>query len=141
MNFSPLLRALSASYQAFTAVSNQHVRTAGLTNAQSDVLATLGQGGAMTCNELGQATLITKGTLTGVLDRLEQKDLIRRAPNEDDNRSFKVLLTEQGQTLFQRVFQEHLEYLKPVFDGYSVRQIEEMTESLRALEKAFTARL
>ena len=34
----------------------------------------------MTCSELSAHTLVTKGTLTGVLDRLVAKGLIRRDP-------------------------------------------------------------
>ena len=47
----------------------------------------------MTCRELGEKTLITKGTLTGVLDRMEARGLIRRGPSDADRRQVFVSLT------------------------------------------------
>ena len=45
---------------------------AGLTVSQADVIFTLGNTAGMTCGEIGERTLITKGTLTGVIDRVSE---------------------------------------------------------------------
>ena len=60
-------------YQAFEAYSAAHVRELGLTPPQFDIIATLGNTDGMTATELGEKTLITKGTLTGVVDRLSAR--------------------------------------------------------------------
>ena len=62
------------------------------------------------------ATLVTKGTLTGVLDRLETKDLIRRTHVADDRRCTKIRLTSKGETLFRRTFADHAAFLRPYFE-------------------------
>jgi DNA-binding MarR family transcriptional regulator len=64
---------LAECMQLFEQISTAKVRQFGLTH-QFDIIATLGNTQGMTCKELGEKTLITKGTLTGVLDRLEQKN-------------------------------------------------------------------
>ncbi|MFZ3174178.1 MAG: MarR family transcriptional regulator, partial [Thiobacillus sp.] len=68
--FLPTVQALVQCYQAFEAYSAAHIRTLGLTPPQFDIVATLGNTSGMTATELGEKTLITKGTLTGVVDRL-----------------------------------------------------------------------
>jgi len=75
VNFLPTLRELVLAYQAFEHFSAPHIKSLGLTMTQFDVIATLGNQPAMTCKDLGEKTLVTKGTLTGVLERLEDKKL------------------------------------------------------------------
>ena len=73
-----LLRPLVETYLAFWRIDTRHIKSLRLTPSQFDVIATLGDTEGMTCSELSAQTLVTKGTLTGVLDRLVSKGLIRR---------------------------------------------------------------
>ncbi len=47
--------------------------------------------------EIAARILVTSGTLTPMLDRLETAKFVRREPNPDDRRSVIVVLTEQGE--------------------------------------------
>ena len=66
------LRQLIRCTQAFERYSGAHVRQMGLTESQFDVVAT-GQHVGHELQGTGRETLITKGTLTGVLDRMEAR--------------------------------------------------------------------
>ena len=69
----------------------------GLNISQVDVLAVLGRSETgLTCSEIAEATLITKGGITGILDRLEARGLVHRTPSHDDRRSIRAQLTEKG---------------------------------------------
>ena len=68
--FLKLLRPLVETYAAFLRKDAEQVRRLGLTGSQFDVIATLGDTDGLPCSELSEKTLVTKGTLTGVLDRL-----------------------------------------------------------------------
>lgn len=109
------IRLLAECYQAFEQLSGSHVRELGLTPAQFDIIATLGNTAGMSFKELGEKTLITKGTLTGVVDRLESKGLVRRAARLDDRRSSIVQLTQAGQDEFERTFAAHIAHCKRPF--------------------------
>jgi len=137
MNFLPSLRNLVSSYQAFERYSAPHIKGLGLTLTQFDVIATLGNQPPMSCKELGEKTLVTKGTLTGVLERLEVKGLIQRQLNAEDARSQLVGLTLEGQTLFEKVFPAHLEYLNQAFKKLSPEQLKQLEESLKLLKDIF----
>lgn len=134
--FFRTLRSLAECYQAFAAYSGKHVRSLGLTPAQFDILATLGNTAGMTCRELGDKTLITKGTLTGVLDRMEARGLVRRSPSDADRRQVFVALTPAGTRLFGRVFPEHAEHVKRAFAALSTEELEHTRELLRRLRDA-----
>jgi DNA-binding MarR family transcriptional regulator len=87
-----------------------------LTPSQFDVIATLGDTDGLTCSELSAHTLVTKGTLTGVLDRLAAKGLIRRDSVKDDRRRVKIRLTEKGNTMFRNTFAAHISFIRPFFE-------------------------
>lgn len=131
--FLPLLRELSRTYQAFEVYSSAHVRSLGLTPAQFDIVATLGNTTGMSTKELGEKTLITKGTLTGVVDRLVDKKLVRRVAFPSDGRCQIVQLTAQGEKLFARIFPAHLAHMERAFAQLSQKDLSGMTESLRRL--------
>lgn len=98
------IRLLAECMQGFERLSGEHVRECGLTHAQFDIIATLGNTAGMSYKELGEKTLITKGTLTGVIERLEHKGLVERQRNANDKRSFFVRLTAAGEATFRDVF-------------------------------------
>lgn len=137
--FLPVLRELASAYQAFEAYSAAHIRTLDLTPAQFDIIATLGNTAGMPLNELGTKTLITKGTLTGVVDRLSDKQLVRRIASPSDGRSQIVQLTPQGEAVFERIFPAHLAHLQQAFMELSADELAVAEASLCRLREAFVA--
>ena len=120
----PVVRTLTRAFQAFERLSDAHVRQLGLTGPQFDIIATLGNTAGMSCGELGERTLITKGTLTGVLDRLVARGLVARCNHASDGRSRLVHLTTEGQALFEQIFPAHLAHCARAFDGLSDEQLQ-----------------
>ena len=137
--FLPALRELAKAYQAFEAYSAAHIRTLGLTPPQFDIIATLGNTPGMSLKDLGAKTLITKGTLTGVVDRLTDKKLVRRVASPSDGRSQTVQLTKRGEELFARIFPAHVEHLKQAFLELKPDELITIENSLRRLREAFVA--
>lgn len=135
--FLPLIRELARCYQAFEHISIRHVRTMGLTSCQFDIVATLGNTEGMNFRELGEKTLITKGTLTGVVDRLEEKGLVVRAPDNRDGRSQLVRLTNSGETLFAEIFPAHMAFMAGVFSNVPETDVLEMRQALAHLRQIF----
>lgn len=131
------LRLLAETYQAFERLSDRHVRELGLTPAQFDIVATLGNTDGMPFRELGERTLITKGTLTGVLDRMEARGLIARRVDASDARRAHVSLTRKGTLLFEDVFPAHLQHLQRAFGRLSESELKHLRESLSQLQDAF----
>jgi len=137
-SFLQILRPLVEATSSVLQKSDRHIRTMGLTSSQFDVIATLGDTEGMTCKELSVKTLVTKGTLTGVLDRLEKKGLIERIPSRNDRRSITILLTSKGERLFRQVFTSHINFMKPYFDrALTASQIKRLRPMLLKLQKGF----
>lgn len=84
----------------------------GMTSWEFDVLATLRRSGApyrLTPTVLFSTLMITSGTMTHRLQRLEAGGLVQRVPNCDDARSMLVELTAAGLALIERAVEAHVE--------------------------------
>jgi MarR family transcriptional regulator, 2-MHQ and catechol-resistance regulon repressor len=135
--FLSTVRELVRCYQAFESFSARHIRQIGLTPAQFDIVATLGNTEGMSFKELGERTLITKGTLTGVVDRLVAQGLVRRAASATDGRSQIAKLTPEGDALFQRIFPEHMDYLRGALGSIDSSELAQTETALRRLRQFF----
>lgn len=133
------IRLLAQCYQTFEQLSNADVRRTKLTPSQFDIVATLGNTEGMTFRELGERTLITKGTLTGVIDRLEAQGLVRRVAQTDDRRCTLVKLTEVGQREFERIFPGHVQHCRQPFLDYREEDFAALERELGRLKASLDA--
>jgi len=125
-DFIALMNALARAHHRFSLFDGEVLRRSGtgLTAPQAKVIFCLGNTDGLPCSEITEQTLITKGTLTGVIDRLEEKGLVQRWGDSDDGRRIIVDLTRLGERLFQREYPRYIEKLKPRFDSLSARDRE-----------------
>ena len=86
------LRALSAA-----------LAEENLSAAEINTLANLGDGGTLSVRQLSERTGTRASTLTGLLDRLENRGYLARELDPADRRSFRLPLTETGQAVAARV--------------------------------------
>jgi DNA-binding MarR family transcriptional regulator len=80
-----------------------------LTLPQFDVLAELARTDArgFTFVELSRLLLVTSGNLTGIVDRLEDHQLVRRTPDPNDRRVIRVALTDKGRRMTNTMLPVH----------------------------------
>jgi len=94
------IRADSVIQAALASVLRSH----GISPAGFNMLMILdGEGGPLCPHELSERRLVTRGTVTGVLDSLEHAGLVERRPHPVDRRSLLIELTDEGQALLARV--------------------------------------
>lgn len=132
------IRLLAECMQLFEKASSRNVRAHGFTESQFDIIATLGNTRGMTCKQLGEKTLITKGTLTGVLDRLEQKGLVQRARGDDDKRQLFIQLTPAGEQRFAEVFPQVIENGNQRFADYHEQDFLRLEQELLKLKNSLS---
>jgi DNA-binding MarR family transcriptional regulator len=79
------------------------LRPLGVSAAGGLVLGLLRDNGALAPSELGQRLIVTRATVTGVVDSLERRGYVRRTPNPADRRSLLVELTPDGRRVVREV--------------------------------------
>lgn len=104
--------------------------------AQVDVLIALAgtPEATLTCSEIAGKTLITKGGITGVLDKLEARGLVKRTPSRDDRRSVLVRLTPKGVDFFRKFYPELVRGKRALFEkAFRPEQMKEFNKLLDLL--------
>lgn len=73
-----------------------------VTYPQYLVLMVLWNEEEQTVGQLGEKLLLDSGTLTPLLKRMEQKDMVRRSRSPEDERVVKLSLTEKGKAMKEK---------------------------------------
>lgn len=127
-----LLRAAQLTMAALERTAAAH----GLQVPEGDILFSLRRSGKpfrLAPAALSEALLVSSGTLTNRLDRLERKGLIERVPHPTDRRSTEVALTQAGFELADGVVAEHVEYERQMLAGLSEDDRRLLDDLLRRL--------
>lgn len=104
-----------------------------------DMLATLRRAGApyrLSPTELFSTLMVTSGTMTHRLKRLETRGLVTREPNADDARSLLVQLTGAGLALIERAVEAHLENERRILSALPTTMLADLDTALSALLQA-----
>ena len=83
------------------------------------VLEVLLHKGALPVNTIGEKVLLTSGSITTAVQRLEKKGLVTRERSEGDARVVLVHLTDKGLSMIQEAFAAHAENLDDLFIEFS----------------------
>lgn len=116
-------------------------RQAGLTGAGVNVLMILeGAAEPLSPGVIGERLLVTRGTVTGLVDTLEKEGRLRRRPNPDDRRSVLVELTDDGLALIREVMDRLFPAQAEMTDTLSAREKETLIRLLGKLGDGLAAR-
>jgi DNA-binding MarR family transcriptional regulator len=74
--------------------------------------------------------LVTSGTMTSLLDRLETKGLVRRTNHPDDRRKILVQITDTGRDILDVVLPLTHAFSSALFSGFSKQEHEQLTQAL-----------
>ncbi|HNZ47237.1 MAG TPA: MarR family transcriptional regulator [Candidatus Hydrogenedentes bacterium] len=110
-------------------------RQFGLTEAQFNVLFALKyKKKDWTQSELGRRLVVTRASITSVLDKLESKDLVRRNEVSGNRRIYHVSLTTKGRRLINEVepvYRAEIHKVLRDFDEEQCRRLIDLLEEIR----------
>ena len=107
-----------------------------LSGAEINALANLGDGGTLNVRQLSERTGTRASTLTGLLDRLENRGYLSRELDPADRRSFRLPLTEAGQAVATRVLTAIADLERDALSRLSATQIAGYHAVITALQEA-----
>jgi len=97
-----ILRALRRITRAIDLHSRRLANTFGLTGPQLVCLRALGQTDQATPSALAKEVALSQGTVTGIIDRLSARQLVKRERSSRDRRVVTVTITDAGQALIDQ---------------------------------------
>jgi DNA-binding MarR family transcriptional regulator len=81
------------------AAVGERLRQIGVSIPQCDVLTTLSEEAGVSQQELAKRLYVTKGNISGLLDRLQDAGLVERRPAAADRRQHSIHLTDAGRAM------------------------------------------
>ncbi len=113
--------------------ARQSVKAMGLGLSDFGVLEALLHKGPLPVNSLGKKVLLTSGSMTAAIDRLEKCGLVERGPDTTDRRARIVHLTDKGNALIRKLFGEHERDMERVFSHFDEADRRALAVLLRKL--------
>jgi MarR family 2-MHQ and catechol resistance regulon transcriptional repressor len=123
-------------WKAFRSVEGHALRNiAALDMCLSDfgVLEVLLHKGPLAVNEIGEKVLLTSGSMTAALDRLERRGLLEREEGAEDRRVRVARLTATGRTVIRDAFEDHKRAMEEAASGMAEEDRETLIGLLRQL--------
>ncbi|WP_215751785.1 MarR family winged helix-turn-helix transcriptional regulator [Gluconobacter sp. P5E10] len=108
----------------------------GLQPGEFDVLATLRRSGApyaLTPTALYEAAMISSGSMTNRIDRLEKSGLVERRPNPIDGRGTLVGLTAKGLATIDQAVEVHVKTQHGAVNGLNEEEQSQLSQLLGKL--------
>ncbi|MGV2871840.1 MarR family winged helix-turn-helix transcriptional regulator [Colwellia sp. E150_009] len=105
-----LLIALRKVIRAIDLHSKHLSKTSGLTSPQLLIMLEIDKASGVNSSQVAKSVNLSAATVTNILDRLENKNLVSRIRNTQDKRKVGLFLTEKGQALLLNAphpLQEH----------------------------------
>ncbi|WP_396932128.1 MarR family winged helix-turn-helix transcriptional regulator [Mycolicibacterium sp.] len=127
-------------YRAVAAVDRTHAAELAphrLTLNHFQILSTLHRAGhPLPMGDLGRAISVRAANLTGLVDVLSRRMLVRRAMNAHDRRSFLVGLTSEGNDFMKRFLPGHWRYLRVLTSELTTDDKKQLSSLLERFEQS-----
>ena len=108
----------------------------GLNPGEFDVLATLRRAGhpyQLSPTELFKSMMVSSGTMTHRIDRLEKAELVLRVPDPSDRRGTLIQLTDKGFSLIEAAVEAHVANEHRILSALEKSELEDLSQLLRKL--------
>jgi MarR family transcriptional regulator, 2-MHQ and catechol-resistance regulon repressor len=106
-----LFLVLWKAWHAIEAHDRSSIAATGLARSDFAALEVLLHKGPLPVNTIAKKVLLTSGSMSTAIDRLESRQLVLRTPSDSDGRVTLVALTPMGQSLIEEAFARHAERL------------------------------
>nr|WP_194687847.1 MarR family transcriptional regulator [Vibrio sp. S17_S38] len=107
-----------------------------LSSIEFDILATLRRSQTpLTPTELYQTLMLSSGVMSTRIESLVQRGLLQRLASEEDRRSCRVELTEEGMVLIDLVVVEHIQNMENMLSPLNHEERDQLAELLKKLSQ------
>nr|WP_317983774.1 MarR family transcriptional regulator [Paenibacillus spiritus] len=128
-----LFVVLSKAYRTLMDEAVRDMKRHGLASAEFMILEVLYHRTRIPLQQIGDKVLITSGSITYNIDKLEKRGLLKRIPSADDRRVTYAEITGAGRELFDDIFPKHASKLHGMMKGLSAEEKQTATELLKKL--------
>ncbi|MGG7213707.1 MarR family winged helix-turn-helix transcriptional regulator [Clostridium nigeriense] len=130
-----LVIAMARTYDSLFFEVEKSLKEFELNISEFGVLEMLYHKGDQPVQKVAEKILVTSGTITYVINKLEKKDFVVRRKCNKDKRVYYVSLTEKGHDFIDYIFPKHKDFIDNLFKDISEENKIQLLENLIQLRK------
>jgi DNA-binding MarR family transcriptional regulator len=134
--FDRIVETLIFLYTESRRLTKEQARAHELTGPQLTVIKLLSGIGELSLTELSESMQTRNSTVTGIIDRMESAELVKRVRSEEDRRVVKIRLTPKGRSLAKSVRIEPMALFRQALETLSAQEARTLLKILAKLEKS-----
>ena len=134
MENAPRIRlVLWKAAKAVEMVDRASIAGTGLLLSEFTIMEILLHKGPLPVNTIGEKVLLTSGSMTAAVKRLENKGFVVRIQDSSDGRVFNVHLTDSGREVIETAFEKHASNLEMIAEVLTAKERNELVRLLKKL--------
>jgi DNA-binding MarR family transcriptional regulator len=129
-NFNTVGSLMGKIHRAMKRFMDGQMKNSDITPPQFEVLLTLWEKDGLALNEVGKLLARDGPTITGIIDRLEHKQLVMRKRNASDRRCIHVMLTPKAQGMKDEMTSRLQDSLQKILGDLTRLEMEQLESIL-----------
>ncbi len=134
-----LWRSLANDWKRLQRGAEKNIMRLDLTVAELRILRVLREQGTSPMNRFCRETMLSQPTITGVVDKLEERGLVGRVRSREDRREVLIAITPRGEEAFVKGMDLHRQFVKKALSVMTADEVDTLASLLRKLADASDA--
>ena len=130
---------ISLLIREIQSLASQHLRSrmkdCGLTVPQMMIVGILSKHGKMKVSDISSEMSLANSTVSGILDRLEKMDIIKRVRSEEDKRVVYIELFDKTKDIHEEFMNDFNEFLDSLVESANTDDINDILNGLQKLKE------
>jgi MarR family 2-MHQ and catechol resistance regulon transcriptional repressor len=131
-----LWRAVVDSWKRFQRGSEKNLMKLDLSGAELRILRALEEKGNLPMNRFSAETLLSQPTITGIIDKLEQRELVARVRSLEDRREVLIAITPKGSEILSQGLDLHKRFVERSLASLDAKEVDTLVTLLKKLADA-----
>jgi DNA-binding MarR family transcriptional regulator len=131
-----LWRSVVDSWKRLQRGAEKNLLRIDLTPAELRILRVLREEGTSPMNRLSHETLLSQPTITGIVDKLEERGFVERVRSKEDRREVLIAITQKGSSAFMKGEELHRRFVEKALSALDAPEVDDLVRLLRKLADA-----
>ncbi|HEV2389875.1 MAG TPA: MarR family winged helix-turn-helix transcriptional regulator [Nitrososphaerales archaeon] len=134
-----LWRAMASSWKRLHHDAEKNLMRIDLNVAELRILKVLREKGSSPMNRFASETMLSQPSITGLVDKLEERGLVERVRSREDRREVLIAITAKGDQAYSKGMDLHRQFVERVFAVLDGEEAQSLVSLLKKLADASDA--
>lgn len=134
-----LWRSMLNNWKRIQRDAEKNLMRLDLTPAELRILRVLRETGSCPMNRFSAETMLSQPSITGIVDKLEERGLVERVRSREDRREVLIAITEKGDHTYAKGMELHRQFVEEAFSVLEGGEVQALMSVLKKLADASDA--